>query len=205
MSLLQRTAPNRAPKRFCTSVLLSIGLLLSCSAAAEVTPEQRTAQPAPVTASATQAAPTQALKADLEDVKKSLLKLKRDLVILEEDLLFPASSQVAVYLSMDIGKLFALDAVTLKVNGKQVHHHLYTSKQVDALSRGGVQKLYVGNVKQGKNRVTAFFTGRGPNGRDYRRAATIDFEKSFEPTFVELAIADSEANYQPEFSATLSN
>lgn len=141
---------------------------------------------------------------DLEDLKKSLLKLKRDLVILEEDLLFPASSQVAVYLSMDVGDLFALDAVTLKLNGKNVHHHLYTEKQVDALYRGGVQKLYVGNVKQGKNRVTAFFTGRGPNGRDYRRAATIDFEKSFEPTFVELAIADSEANYQPEFSASLS-
>lgn len=141
---------------------------------------------------------------DLEGLKKSLLKLKRDLVILEEDLLFPASSQVAVYLSMDVGDLFSLDAVTLKLNGKNVHHHLYTEKQVDALYRGGVQKLFVGNVKQGKNRVTAFFTGRGPNGRDYRRAATIDFEKSFEPTFVELAIADSEANYQPEFSASLS-
>lgn len=153
---------------------------------------------------ASTAAPV-AVNADLEDLKKSLLKLKRDLVILEEDLLFPASSQVAVYLSMDVGDLFALDAVTLKLNGKEVHHHLYTEKQVDALYRGGVQKLFVGNVKQGKNRVTAFFTGRGPNGRDYRRAATIDFEKSFEPTFVELAIADSEANYQPEFSASLSD
>ena len=84
------------------------------------------------------------LDKDLEDVKKSLLKLKRDLVILEEDLLFPASSQVAVYLSMDVGELFSLDAVTLKVNGKEVHHHLYTEKQVDALYRGGVQKALRG-------------------------------------------------------------
>ncbi len=143
------------------------------------------------------------LDQDLEDVKKSLLKLKRDLVILEEDLLFPASSQVAVYLSMDLGELFSLDAVTLKVNGKQVHHHLYTEKQVDALYRGGVQKLFVGNVKQGKNRITAFFTGRGPNGRDFRRATSVDFEKSFEPTYVELAISDSEAKYQPNFSASV--
>ncbi len=150
-------------------------------------------------------AEAESLDKDLEDVKKSLLKLKRDLVILEEDLLFPASSQVAVYLSMDVGELFSLDAVSLKVNGKEVHHHLYTEKQVDALYRGGVQKLYVGNVKQGKNRVTAFFTGRGPSGRDYRRATTVEFEKSFEPTFVELAIADSEAKYQPEFSASVRN
>ncbi len=145
------------------------------------------------------------LDTEMEDVKKALLKLKRDLVILEEDLLFPASSQVAVFLSMDVGEFFALDAVTVKLNGKDVANHLYTNREVDALYRGGVQKLYVGNVKQGHNRVTAFFTGRGPNGRDYRRATTVDFEKSFEPTFVELAISDSTAKYQPEFRAAVSN
>ena len=102
---------------------------------------------------------------EMEDVKKALLDLKRDLVILEEDLLFPASTQVAIFLSMDVGEFFQLDAVTLKLNGKKVTHHLYTDKQVDALFRGGVQKLYMGNVKQGRNRVTAFFTGRGPSGR----------------------------------------
>lgn len=146
-----------------------------------------------------------ALDSDLERIKKDLLKLKRDLVILEEDLLFPASSQVAVFLSMDIGELFQLDAVTVKLNGKEVAHHLYTERQVDALYRGGVQKLFVGNVKQGQNRLTAFFTGRGPSGRDYRRAATVEFEKSFEPAFVELAISDSGASYQPEFTAAVSN
>ena len=142
---------------------------------------------------------------EMEDVKKALIKLKRDLVILEEDLLFPASSQVSVFLSMDVGEFFKLDAVTVKVNGKEVTHHLYTKKQVKALARGGVQKLYVGNVKQGQNRVTAFFTGRGPNGRDYRRATTVDFEKGFEPTFIELAIADDTGDYQPDFSADVVN
>ena len=154
--------------------------------------------------SETAAAPV-ALDSDLERIKKDLLKLKRDLVILEEDLLFPASSQVAVFLSMDLGELFQLDAVSLKLNGKEVAHHLYTDRQVDALYRGGVQKLFIGNVKQGRNRLTAFFTGRGPSGRDYRRATTVEFEKSFEPAFVELAISDSGAKYQPEFSAAVSN
>jgi len=145
------------------------------------------------------------LDSDLERIKKDLLKLKRDLVILEEDLLFPASSQVAVFLSMDIGELFQLDAVSVKLNGKEVAHHLYTDRQVDALYRGGIQKLFIGNVKQGQNRLTAFFTGRGPSGRDYRRATTVEFEKSFEPAFVELAISDSGASYQPEFHAAVSN
>ena len=163
-------------------------------AVAEVEAQEQPAQAAP-----------KPLDNELEDVKKALVKLKRDLVILEEDLLFPASSQVAVFLSMDLGEFFALDSVTVKLNGKEVTSHLYTEREVDALYRGGVQKLYVGNVKQGSNRLTAFFTGRGPQGRDYRRAATVDFEKSFEPTFVELAISDSTAKYQPEFRADVSN
>ena len=154
----------------------------------------------------TVAADTQdpALDAQMEAIKRSLVELKRDLVVLEEDLLFPASTQLAVFLSMDVGEFFALDAVTLKLNGKDVSHYLYTEKQTDALYRGGVQRLYVGNVKQGANRLTAFFTGRGPQGRDYRRAATVEFEKTFEPTYVELKITDSTAKYQPEFVATVS-
>ena len=146
-----------------------------------------------------------ALDKQVQDLKKAVLELNRELFILEEELLFPGNTQVSVFLSMDIGELFQLDAVTVKLNGKEVAHHLYTDKQVDALYRGGVQKLYVGNVKQGPNRLTAFFTGRGPSGRDYRRATTVEFEKTFEPAFVELAISDSGAKYQPEFNASVSN
>ena len=190
-------------RRTATRHLLTLLLALPLAWSSGVSAGAPEAQPAS-TGNAAAAEPV-ALDGDLEQIKKDLLKLKRDLVILEEDLLFPASSQVAVFLSMDIGELFQLDAVTVKLNGKEVAHHLYTDRQVDALYRGGVQKLYIGNVKQGQNRLTAFFTGRGPSGRDYRRAATVEFEKSFEPAFVELAISDSGASYQPEFSAAVSN
>jgi hypothetical protein len=145
-----------------------------------------------------------ALGSQMEGIKRDLVELKRDLVVLEEELLYPASSQVAVFLSMDVGEFFALDSVTLKLNGKDVTHYLYTEKQTDALFRGGVQRLFVGNVKQGENQLTAFFTGKGPEGRDYRRATTVTFEKSFEPSYVELKISDSTAKYQPEFVATVS-
>jgi hypothetical protein len=144
-----------------------------------------------------------AIGSQMEGIKRDLVELKRDLVVLEEDLLYPASSQVAVFLSMDVGEFFALDSVTLKLNGKDVTHYLYTEKQADALFRGGVQRLFVGNVKQGENQLTAFFTGKGPEGRDYRRATTVTFEKSFEPSYVDLKISDSTAKYQPEFVATV--
>jgi hypothetical protein len=159
---------------------------------------------APAGAAASAGGDTAALASQMEGIKHNLVQLKRDLAVLEEDLLYPASSQVAVFLSMDVGDFFALDSVTLKLNGKDVTHYLYTQKQVDALFRGGVQRLYVGNVKQGSNELTAFFTGRGPQGRDYRRAATVKFDKTFEPSYVELKISDSTAKYQPEFVATVS-
>ena len=192
---MQRTATRNI-------LILFLGLTLSVFAAADSPEDDPTAPPPGTGLTDGEGLP---LDGDMERIKNELLKLKRDLVILEEDLLYPASSQVAVFLSMDIGDLFKLDAVTVKLNGKEVAHHLYTDRQVDALYRGGIQKLFVGNVKQGRNRLTAFFTGRGPSGRDYRRATTVEFDKTFEPAFVELAISDSGAKYQPEFRAAVSN
>ena len=39
--------------------------------------------------------------------------------LLEEELLFPANSQVAFFLSMDVGEYFALDSVNIKIDGKE--------------------------------------------------------------------------------------
>lgn len=134
-------------------------------------------------------------------LEAQLLQLDTELRLLEEDLLYPASSRVAVYLSMDLGELFSLDAVTLKLNGKEVAHHLYTEREVNALYKGGIQKLYVGNARQGINQLTAFFIGTGPHARDYKRATSLSFEQTFEPIFVELSITDETDSQQPEFTA----
>ena len=104
---------------------------------------------------------------------------------------------------MDLGMLFALDSVTLKLNGKDVAHHLYTEREVNALYKGGVQRMYIGNARQGPNRITAFFTGTGPHERDYKRAATLSFEQSFEPVFIEFTITDNTDSQQPEFTAAV--
>ncbi|RDV28238.1 hypothetical protein DXV75_04285 [Alteromonas aestuariivivens] len=143
------------------------------------------------------------LAAEVEDLKKALIQLNRDLFILEQDLLFPSSTQVAVYLSMDVGHFFNLDSVEVKVDGDTVTHYLYTQRQVDALYRGGVQRLFVGNVNQGEHTLTAVFTGIGPESRPYKRAVTVEFDKSAKPAALELSIVDSSARQQPEFIATV--
>ena len=144
-------------------------------------------------------APQRALNEQAQDIKKQALELNRDLFNLEEELLFPANTQVAVFVSLDAGEFFQLDAVQIKVDDKVVANYLYTERQVDALRRGGVQRLYVGNVKGGKHELVAVLTGRGPHNRDYRRSATFTFDKADQPKYLELKIVDSAANYEPEF------
>lgn len=141
-----------------------------------------------------------ALDVALQTLKKEVLSLNRDLFILEEELMFPANTQVAVYLSLDIGEFFALDSVTLKVNNREVASHLYTERQLDALSRGGVQRLFLGNLRSGEHELMAVFTGRGPNGRDYRRATSLEFSKDSNAKKLELVISDEKKTYQPDFS-----
>lgn len=135
----------------------------------------------------------------IQDLKADVIGLNRDLLVLEEELLFPASTQVAVFVSMDVGKLFALESVQVRLDDKVVGNYLYTPAEVQALHRGGVQRLYVGNLKTGRHELTAFFTGQGPHERDYKRGATLVIEKGTEPKYVELRIRDSAGKLQPEF------
>jgi hypothetical protein len=142
------------------------------------------------------------LAKEIESLQQALVNLNRDLFILEEDLLFPSSTQVALYLSMDVGTYFALDSVEIKIDDQTVTHYLYTQKQVDALVRGGVHRIYVGNISQGEHEITALFHGLGPENRPYKRAVTLPFEKTDEPKAIELQIIDSSRSQQPEFVAT---
>lgn len=136
---------------------------------------------------------------EAQALKKQLLDLNRDLFRLEEEILFPASTQVAVFLSVDVGTFFALDSVTLKLDDKEVANYLYTERELQALHRGGVQKLYLGNLKAGEHEIVAFFTGKGPHDRDYRRGTSLKFEKTIGAKYVELRISDRESALQPEF------
>ena len=140
-----------------------------------------------------------ALDQKTQSLKQAVLDLNRELFVLEEELLYPANTQVAVFVSMDVGEYFALDSIELKVDGKDVTNYLYTEREVEALHRGGVQQLYRGNLKVGEHEIVAVFTGGGPHNRDYRRGATLTFDKSIGAKFVELRISDREQNMQPEF------
>jgi hypothetical protein len=187
------------------------GLLLILWVAMSMQPawgaEEPANKPAQIAANGQASAANPQAKADttagldgrVQDVKGDVIRLNRDLLVLEEELLFPANTQVAVFVSMDVGKLFSLDSVQLSLDDKVVSNYLYTPLEVQALHRGGVQRMFVGNLKTGEHTLTAFFTGVGPHERDYKRGATVKFEKTTGAKYIELRIKDSTGKLQPEF------
>lgn len=161
---------------------------------------------AAVPASAAESSPPpatfQGLDAEVQSLKQEVVDLNRDLFLLEEELLFPSSSQVAIFVSMDVGTFFELDSVTLLLDGENVANYLYTQREVEALLGGGVQRLWVGNLKAGQHEFTAFLTGKGPGGRHYTRGATARLEKGPGAKYLELKISDQAQQLQPEFVIT---
>jgi hypothetical protein len=141
----------------------------------------------------------QSMDTKVQSLKQEAMDLNRDLLVLEEELLFPASTQLAVFVSVDVGVLFDLDSVELKLDNSVVSSYLYTDRELKALQRGGVQRLYMGNLKTGKHELVAVFTGKGPRWRDYRRGTTLKFDKGTDPKYIELQIRDETHAQQPEF------
>ncbi|WP_339798843.1 AraC family transcriptional regulator [uncultured Marinobacter sp.] len=144
-----------------------------------------------------QADDDQPVAQSVEDLRRQVIQLNRDLFVLEEDLLFPASTQFAVFLSVDAGEFLRIDSVKLKVGNTIVASHLYTDRQVDALQRGGMQRLYMGNLRTGTHEVTVFVEGIGPENRAYKKAATRQLEKGTDTATLEVRISDRSADYQP--------
>jgi hypothetical protein len=141
-----------------------------------------------------------ALSLEIQELKQSVITLNKNLRVLEEDLLFPANTQVTVFLSLDIGKYFTLDSVKLKLDGKVVASHNYSDRERVALARGGVHRLHVANLSVGEHNISAFFTGMGPSGREYKRGTSLKISKESGPKYVELKISDSTMKLQPEFT-----
>ena len=101
-----------------------------------------------------QEAPKEQIKGldeQVQEIKTDVLSIAAELNQLEEKLLYPSDTQVAVFVSVAKGEKFRLDAVDIELDGKSVAHHLYTFKELEALQKGGVQRIYVGNVRTGEH------------------------------------------------------
>lgn len=129
------------------------------------------------------------LDEQVQDIKKDVLGISAELTQLEEKLIYPSNTQVSVFVTLVKGDKFRLDAIKLKIDGKDVTHHIYTFKELEALQSGGVQRLYTGNIRSGDHMLDVSLIGKGSGNSDYKQNASYKFTKSVEPKLIEITLA----------------
>lgn len=134
----------------------------------------------------------------LQVLKKQVLELNRDLTILEEELLYP-STQLSLFLSLDVGSYIRLVDVNLILDDKHIGYHFYTDEEFESLRKGAVHKLYTGNIISGDHQLKIIITGYGPDGSAYKKEAQYSFNKDTDRKFIELKIVDNLNETEHEF------
>lgn len=134
------------------------------------------------------------LDEQVQQVKSDVLDIASELNLLEEQLLYPAHTQLSIFVTVDPEFKLRVDAVHLSLNGEQATHHIYSFKEVDALHRGGVQHLYAGNVARGDHALDVSVIGKTPDGDDFAHAQTFTFHKSVEPRMLGLTLSGADGS-----------
>ena len=128
----------------------------------------------------------------VQSLKKDVLDLSKDLSHLQDELLTPASTKVSVFVSLDPQNTVRLDSIQLQLDNRTVANYLYNSEEQQALQRGGIQRLYLGNVTIGPHQLSASFVGKDTAGKESRGSINSPFQKSLAAKFVELKLSKGE-------------
>jgi hypothetical protein len=130
------------------------------------------------------------LDEQVQEIKKDVLAISAELQLLEEKLLYPSTSQVSLFISVEKGASYSPDAVQVKIDGKKVAHHIYSFKEVDALRRGGVQRIYTGNIRGGEHRLDISVIAN-KNGSKTTQKTTYTLKKGIGPKLVEIRLGSA--------------
>ncbi len=136
------------------------------------------------------------LDEQVQEIKTDVLSIAAELSQLEEKLLYPSNTQVALFVSLVKGEAFRLDAVEIQLDGQQVAHHIYTFKELEALQKGGVQRIYTGNLRTGGHDLQVSVIGKTAGGGDLRATEHFKMEKDVGPKIVEISLADQSITFK---------
>ena len=137
------------------------------------------------------------LDEQVQDIKSDVLSIAQELSRLEEKLLYPSGTQVAIFVALAQGDPLRLDAVRLQIDGQLVAHYIYSFKELEALRKGGVQRVYVGNVTTGEHQLEVLVDGKLEGGADFNRTEQFAFRKEVKPKLVELTLAGANSGSAP--------
>ena len=152
--------------RFIRSLILA---LIACSPAATVLAQDISGDD------------MRSLDGQVQEIKSDVLSIASELGNLEERLLYPSNTQVALFVAFADGESFRLDAVQVEIDGELATHHIYSYKELEALQKGGVQRIYTGNIPTGDHQLTVTMMGKLKNGKDLSQSDSFVFAKSIEP------------------------
>jgi hypothetical protein len=175
---------------------IAIGLVLAFSFAglvAEPASEDKKAAPSAdkSTAPSLDQQQMRDLDEQVQEVKSDVLSISQELSRLEEKLLYPSGTQVAIFVALAKGDQMRLDSVRLQIDSQIVTHHIYSAKELEALRKGGVQRIYVGNVATGDHQLEVLVDGKLEDGKDFSRTEHLTFRKEVKPKLVGLTLAGS--------------
>ncbi|MEZ4601563.1 MAG: hypothetical protein R2940_17380 [Syntrophotaleaceae bacterium] len=136
------------------------------------------------------------LDEQVQDIKTDVLGIAAELYQLEEKLLYPSDTQVAVFVSLVEGEELRVDSVEIRIGGKRVATHLYTFQELEALRKGGVQRIYTGNVTTGSHELQVILAGKTKGGSDLLRSETFTFSKEVGPKILEISLAGGELGFR---------
>jgi hypothetical protein len=135
----------------------------------------------------------QGLDEQVQEIKSDVLGIAAELSRLEERLLYPSNTQVAVFISLAEGEKLRLDSVQIQIDGEPAARHVYSFQELEALRKGGVQRIYTGNVSTGEHRLEVSFAGKHPGGADVSESETFSFSKGAEPKLVGITLGGADS------------
>ena len=133
------------------------------------------------------------LDEQVQEIKSDVLSIAAELSRLEERLLYPSNTQVTVFVSLAEGETFRLDSVQIQIDGELDAHHIYSFKELEALQKGGVQRIYTGNISTGEHRLDVSVSGKLPGGSEFDSTESFSFTKGVEPKLVAITLAGRES------------
>jgi hypothetical protein len=133
------------------------------------------------------------LDEQVQEIKSDVIAIAAELKHLEEKLLYPSGTQVAVFVSLAADDTFLLDSVEIGLDGEAVTHHLYSFKELEALRRGGVQRIYTGNISTGEHEVQVTLIGKSRGNDDFSNSQSFSIKKSVGPKVIEIALSDPDS------------
>jgi len=130
------------------------------------------------------------LDGQVQEIKSDVLSIASELSTLEERLLYPSNTQIAVFVAIAPEETFRLDAVQIEINGALATHHIYSFKELEALQKGGVQRIYTGNVATGSHELSVTMIGKLKSGMDFTQSNSFSFAKGVEPKALGITLTD---------------